>query len=553
MLEQLTIHNFALIEDVVIGFQKGFNVLTGETGAGKSIILGALNLLMGEKADASVVRTGTDETQISAVISVPENHPLRRWCEDRGVELEDDTILVRRSVRSTGRGAIYVQSIPMTRSDLELIGDALFDMHGQHEHQSLLSPDRQRKVLDAYGGLEELVTRFSELYHHRESIRKQREELLKELAQSKRESDYLQFVAEELRKADLKTGEDEALQEELSVLTQYEVIHDNLELVRDNLRGGGPEGVAGALQNAIQSCRKAAKADPSLSDFASRLESIGYEVQDIYESVRDRLQSMSFSEVRLDELQSRLAFIQRLKKKYGPSLDQVISFRAQTEEKLRRTESSDDDLQALEQHISQLDGRIIEKAAELTRRRKALAEQLQGLVAERLARLGMPHVVFSIAAEERECSAHGVDHIEFRFSANLGEPQRSLREIASGGELSRVMLAIKTVLAETDDVQTLVFDEVDAGIGGTVAIAVGEQMHELSKSRQVVAITHLASIAARADHQLVVTKEVADGRTYTRINQTLGETRVLEIARMLSGDTRQDTAIAHARQLLAGN
>ncbi|PKL10615.1 MAG: hypothetical protein CVV52_17530 [Spirochaetae bacterium HGW-Spirochaetae-8] len=182
-----------------------------------------------------------------------------------------------------------------------------------------------------------------------------------------------------------------------------------------------------------------------------------------------------------------------------------------------------------------------------------MAEQLQGLVAERLARLGMPHVVFSIAAEERECSAHGVDHIEFRFSANLGEPQRSLREIASGGELSRVMLAIKTVLAETDDVQTLVFDEVDAGIGGTVAIAVGEQMHELSKSRQVVAITHLASIAARADHQLVVTKEVADGRTYTRINQTLGETRVLEIARMLSGDTRQDTAIAHARQLLAGN
>jgi len=553
MLEQLTIHNFALIEDVVIGFQKGFNVLTGETGAGKSIILGALNLLMGEKADASVVRTGTDETQISAVISVPENHPLRRWCEDRGVELEDDTILVRRSVRTTGRGAIYVQSVPMTRSDLELIGDALFDMHGQHEHQSLLSPDRQRKVLDAYGGLEELVTRFSELYHHRESIRKQREELLKELAQSKRESDYLQFVAEELRKADLKTGEDEALQEELSVLTQYEVIHDNLELVRDNLRGGGSEGVAGALQNAIQSCRKAAKADPSLSDFASRLESIGYEVQDIYESIRDRLQSMSFSEVRLDELQSRLAFIQRLKKKYGPSLDQVISFRAQTEEKLRRTESSDDDLQALEQDITQLDVRLIEKAAELTRRRKALAEQLQGLVAERLARLGMPHVVFSIAAEERECSAHGVDHIEFRFSANLGEPQRSLREIASGGELSRVMLAIKTVLAETDDVQTLVFDEVDAGIGGTVAIAVGEQMHELSKSRQVVAITHLASIAARADHQLVVSKEVADGRTYTRINQTLGETRVLEIARMLSGDTRQDTAIAHARQLLGGN
>jgi len=553
MLEQLTIHNFALIEDVVINFQKGFNVLTGETGAGKSIILGALNLLMGDKADASIVRTGTDETQISAVLSIPQDHPLRSWCEDRGVELEDDTLLVRRSVRSTGRGAIYVQSIPMTRGDLELIGDALFDMHGQHEHQSLLSPDRQRKVLDAYGGLDEQVARFSELHHHREAMRKQREELLGELAQSKREADYLQFVAEELRKAELKVGEDEALQEELSVLTQYEVIHENLELVRDSLRGSGMEGVASSLHNALQSCRKAAKADPSLTEFATRLESLGYEVQDIYESIRDRLQSMSFSEARLDELQSRLAFIQRMKKKYGPTLAQVISFRNETEEKLRRTESSDDELKDLDRKLHELDIHIQSLAAELTQRRKVLAQQLQELVAARLAHLGMPHVVFSIALEQRECASHGVDHIEFRFSANLGEPQRSLREIASGGELSRVMLAIKTVLAETDDVQTLVFDEVDAGIGGAVAIAVGDQMHELSKSRQVVAITHLASIAARADHQLVVSKEVSDGRTYTRINLTAGETRVLEIARMLSGDTRQDAAIAHARQLLAVN
>ena len=553
MLEQLTIHNFALIEDVVINFQQGFNVLTGETGAGKSIILGALNLLMGDKADASIVRTGTDETQISAILSIPETHPLRLWCEERGIELEDDTLLVRRSVRSTGRGAIYVQSVPMTRSDLELIGDALFDMHGQHEHQSLLSPDRQRKVLDAYGALEELVARFGELFHHRENVRKQREELLGELAQSKREADYLQFVSEELRKADLKVGEDEVLQDELSVLTQYEAIHENLELVRDNLRGSGPEGVSNALHNALQACRKAAKADPSLAQFASRLESIGYEAQDIYESIRDRLQSMSFSEARLDELQTRLAFIQRLKKKYGPTLAQVISCRNFTEEKLRRTESSDDELQVLDQKLKELDIHIRKQAAELTQRRKVLAEQMQKLVAARLAHLGMPHVVFSIATEERECNLHGVDHIEFKFSANLGEPQRSLREIASGGELSRVMLAIKTVLAETDDVQTLVFDEVDAGIGGAVAIAVGDQMHELSKSRQVVAITHLASIAARADHQLVVSKEVADGRTYTRINQTVGETRVLEIARMLSGDTRQDAAIAHARQLLAVN
>ena len=551
MLEQLTIHNFALIEDVVIDFHSGFNVLTGETGAGKSIILGALNLLMGDKAEASVVRTGTEETQIGAVLSIPENHPIRAWLAEKSLELDDGTLLVRRTIKTSGRGSIYIQSVPMTRSDLATIGDALFDMHGQHEHQSLLSPERQRKVLDAYGDLDEQVGAFADLYHQRETVIRQREALLTDLERSKREADYLSFVAEELRKADLKKDEDSVIQEELSVLSQYETIHENLELVRNSLRGGSGEGVFGSLHTALIACRRAAKADPSLEDYAKRLESVGFEIQDIQEALRDRLQAMSFSETRLDELQGRLAFLQRLKKKYGPSLDDVIAFKERTEASLLRGEQSGEDLEQIERSLKELDARIAKAAAVLSERRKDLAKRLQILIAERLAHLGMPHVVFSIAVEGRECSPSGCDLVEFRFSANLGEPQRSLRDIASGGELSRVMLSIKTVLAETDDVQTLVFDEVDAGIGGSVAIAVGEQMHELALSRQVIAITHLASIAARAEHQLVVYKETREGRTYTRIVQTSDEQRVLEIARMLSGDTRQDAAIAHARQLLA--
>jgi len=551
MLEQMTIRNFVLIENLQIDFATGFNVITGETGAGKSIILGALNILMGDKADASVVRLGAEEATISASIDVPVNHPLNNWLKERGLELEEGSLLLRRTIRNTGRGSIYVQSTPMTRMDLHEIGELLFDMHGQHEHQSLLSPDRQRRVLDSYGDLLPQLESFNQLFHQRETVLQQRRDLVTEIENSKKEEDYLRFVAEELKKSDIKPNEDTEIQDELLILSQYESIHASLECVRDNLRGPSGEGSVGTLHNALGACRKAAKADPSLDTFAQRLESLGYEIDDIYESIRDRLESMSFSENRLDELQGRLALLQRLKKKYGPSLSDVIAFRDRTLGILERSECSDGELAQFDAQLAILDQQILEKSKNITERRKECAGRLQEQIASRLIHLGMPHVVFSIAVEEKECSVHGADLIEFRFSANLGEPMKSLREIASGGELSRVMLAIKTVLAEADDIETLVFDEVDAGIGGAVAIAVGDQMRELSQSRQVIAITHLASIAAKADQHLVVFKDIREGRTFSGIMVTQGEQRVLEIARMLSGDTHQDAAIAHARQLLA--
>jgi DNA repair protein RecN (Recombination protein N) len=268
---------------------------------------------------------------------------------------------------------------------------------------------------------------------------------------------------------------------------------------------------------------------------SERIESALLDIQDVAQTVRDRLSSMSFSQDRLDELHARLALIQRLKKKYGPTLEAVLEFQNQTEAKLEATKAGDDRSQELRREIADKESHVRRAADELTRSRNDAARRLETLVAQRLSHLGMPHVVFTIAIEPRERSIHGADHIDFLFSANLGEPLRSLREIASGGELSRVMLAVKTVLAESDDVETLVFDEVDAGIGGSVALAVGDQMAELSKSRQVIAITHLASIAAKADHHMVVRKETDSGRTYTRIAEVKGSERVSELARMLGG------------------
>lgn len=550
MLESLDIRNLALIEDIHIDFQPGFNVLTGETGAGKSIILGALGLLLGEKADGSIVRTGAAEASVSAVVSVERTNPLLHWLEERDIEPDEGSILIHRVVKNSGRGSILVQSVPMTRADLTVISDALFDMHGQHEHQSLLNSDRQRRVLDSYGEIAPYGEAYAKVYRELENLQLQRSKLQEDLASAGREEDYLRFVSEELQRAQLKAEEDTELEDEIRILSQYEIIHENLELVYDNLKNSTGEGAIAALGQALQSCRRATKADPSLDEIDQRLESLLLETQDIAESIRDRLSSMSFSQSRLDELQSRLSQLQRLKKKYGPSLDAVIAFRDQTLDKLAQLTEHDGQLGELEKEILALEQVVAKAAGILTKRREESAKRLQEQIAARLVHLGMPHVVFSIDIQPRTRTIHGADQVDFLFSANLGEPKRSLKEIASGGELSRVMLAVKTVLAEADDVETLVFDEVDAGIGGSVAIAVGQQMAELAKSRQVIAITHLASIAAKAGCHLVVSKETSGGRTYTRIEEVVDESRVKEIARMLSGKGQDETALAHARSLM---
>jgi DNA repair protein RecN (Recombination protein N) len=551
MLDRIDIVNLALIEDIHIDFHEGFNVLSGETGAGKSIILGAMSLLMGEKADGSLVRTGASEASVAAMVSIAQNHSILSTLVDKGIAPEDGSLLIRRVVKKSGRGSIYIQSIPVTRSDLSEISDVLFDMHGQHEHQSLLSSDRQRRVLDSYGNLGEDLQAYASEYRILEELHQEYLRVQQELAQASKEEDYLSFVVEELEKAQLKSNEDEELEAEIGVLSQYETIHESLELVHDNLKNSTGEGAVNTLALAVQAAKKAARSDISLEELSSRLEISLLEVQDIAESIRDRLSTMSFSQARLDELQSRLAQLQRLKKKYGPSLEAVISFRDASKAKLQQSSVADDYMHDLSKKIEVQETLVSQLGLRLRDKRIAAANRLQEQIATRLSHLGMPHVVFSIDITERQRTVHGSDQVDFLFSANLGEPKRSLKEIASGGELSRVMLAVKTVLAQDDDVETLVFDEVDAGIGGAVAIAVGEQMAELATTRQVIAITHLASIAAKADKHFVVHKETDAGRTFTKIRPVENDERVQEIARMLSGHGNDEKAIAHARSLLS--
>lgn len=554
MLESLHIKNLALIDSIHIEFSPGFTILSGETGAGKSIILGALSLLFGDKVDSSLIRSGTEEASVSAVISLSPTSLVRDYVMERGIEIEDDELIITRNVKQTGRGTIYVQGQPMTRNDLSVITHLLFDIHGQSEHQSLLNNEKQRIILDSYSNSSPFIDEYLISYNELRQIEKEIEKAKHEIIDAKKEEDYLSFVVSELESASIKKGEDDELLEEITMLTQYELLSDNLESSYHALKGlDDNNGALLNLRSSFNAIRKISSIDLSLKDIETRLEPIILEVEDITLFMREKLSSMTFSQARLDSLQERLALLQRLKKKYGPSLEDVLNKLEKTTYTLSFTTNSAEIIEELLEKKEKITFSLAKKASLLTTHRKKKAEELSHLISLRLKELNMEHVVFIISVQEGEYTLHGKDSIEFMFSANLGEPVKILKEIASGGELSRLMLAIKRVLGESDDIETFIFDEVDTGIGGAVAYSVGEQIAQIAKKHQVIVISHLASIASRADNHLVVKKISDAGRTYTTINKVEKEERVKEIARMLSGQEDNSQALTHAATLLAQN
>ena len=546
MLEHLEIRNFALIENLSVDFSEGFNVITGETGSGKSIILGALGLLMGERADTNAIRTGTDGILVDAVVSVPENHEILPWLRERGVEPEGGVIYIRRSVKANGaRSLIHVQNQLFTRQDLCTLADSLIDMHGQSEHQSLLIPDKQRRILDSYAQNDGLLDRCAEAYGRIVDLKARKEELQNRLEEGRRQQDYLQFALEEIENADVKSGEDEELKDRIRVLGQFESIYENVSNGSERLRD-----IRGGIYDAQTSVARAAKVDSNLSEYTARLESARIELEDIASGLREYLGSVDYSEDAVNAMQDRLATLQKLKRKYGPTLEDVIAFASKARETLDVTENFEVHLSECEKSLAEALDDYDKIAGKLTDARKKKALVLEKDIESVLRTLGMPNAVFGIDIAEAKETAHGRDHISFEISANPGEAKKALKDIASGGELSRVMLALKTVLSKADDIQTQVFDEIDSGIGGSVALSLARCISDLSKSKQVIAITHLASIASLADCQMVVTKTVEGGRTYTHLKQVSGEERVREIARMLSGD-ESEVSLSHARSLLS--
>jgi DNA repair protein RecN (Recombination protein N) len=556
MLEELSIRNYALIDSLTVGFGPGLNVLTGETGAGKSIIVGALGLLLGDKGDAEVVRSGTEEAEVSGVLNVHGNREAQEWLAEREIEPEDGTVLLRRVVRTGGRGSSYIQSSQATRRDLQDFTAKLVDMHGQHEHQSLLSIENHRKLVDKYAGAEELGRELYQSFYRMADLKKELEGLRRNEREMLREKDLLEFAIQEIESIKPKPGEEEELKRERDMLNQHERLYELFTTgYRKTAEADG--GALAQLRETRKALEEISRLLPELDEHRQRLENAFYEIEDIAETVRDKQHSIDFSPGRLEEVEDRLQQIHRLQKKYGATVEDVLNYAEEARGKLDDMEHHEEREQELQQAIVDAEKEVVAQAKRLSVMRREAAGDLQSQVEEKLHRLGMPKATFRIDTRYREgkegkhsLGPYGYDRIEFLISPNEGEPLKPLREVASGGEISRIMLAIKTVFTETDNISALIFDEIDVGIGGEVAVAVGEHLAQIGAAKQVLCITHLASIAVRADSHYRVEKSESGGRTYTTISTVDGEGRIEEVARMLSGEEKDDTSRSHARELL---
>lgn len=545
MLHSLHIENLAIIDRLEVSFQPGFNALTGETGAGKSILLDALALVLGERADPTLIRTGADKLKVSAVFLVPETVDL----SDLGVELEEGALYLAREVQTGGRSLARVNGQAVPLSVLKAIGDRLVDLHGQHEHQSLLKPSSHLEFLDRWLGEPALNLR-AQVREAVQSLQRLQAEY-QELRQREREReqmlDLYRFQIDEIRSANLQIGEEEILQTEERRLAHAEKLLALAGSAYETLME--ERGAYEQIANASLRLAEIARIDPSMAPLQETLESALVQVEEVAQLLRVYLETVEYDPQRLEEVVARLELIKRLKRKYGDTIEAILAYAQEAEQKLSALEHQSERLADLEAEIAEAQSRAESLSAQLSALRKQGAERFSAEVVRHLRDLAMERAEFLVSLSPKPMDATGIDAVEFLFSANPGEPPRPLSKIASGGEMSRVMLALKTVLATASPVPTLVFDEIDAGLGGRTAHTIGEKLAQLAQHFQVLCVTHLPQIASRAHHHLQIEKRVEGERTYVVLTPLEGEARVAEIARMLAGEPTE-TALQHARELL---
>ncbi|GHV65036.1 DNA repair protein RecN [Spirochaetia bacterium] len=585
MLEELSIRNYALIDSISISFEDGFNVLTGETGAGKSIIVGSLSFLMGAKADTDVIRTGTEEASVTAVIAIVEkSSEALEWLAARDINPEEGRIIVRRNIKTSGRSSIYIQDVPVTRTDLAEFMALIFDIHGQHNHESLLRKENHRRYLDRFAGLQEETAQFNRVFLELAEKKRNLENSLGSERDRAERLEILSYGVEEIDKAAPRSGESRELESEAQRLGDFERLAEQVNSAATALYNDGASALS-LCRRARNALDAAAAIDTSLGGIQKRLDDLYFEAEDISEEFRSYRDNLTYDPKRLEEVEERLALLYRLKKKYagkaaggsvpGSDEDAILAYRAQAAEEIEALSGAGENRDKLRSDIAALERDIASRAASIRAKRKTGALKLGDRITEILSHLGMPNARFSAAVLPKGqspgqgaavntpgalvCGPWGAEDVEFLISANTGEPLKDLSRIASGGELSRVMLAVKTVLSDADgspdsSPETLVFDEIDTGIGGEVALAVGEYLVKIGNLKQIFCVTHLASIAVRADNHLRVEKKVVVGgggeRTLTLVSTLGNEERRQEIARMLAGDAGK-AALAHADELLS--
>lgn len=550
MLKELKIENLAIIEKVDLEFKNGLIVLTGETGAGKSIILSGINLLIGEKASADMVRDGEDYLLAQGVFAVNEEQEAE--LRELGIEAEDNEVIVRRHIDKNGKGKAYVNNIRVPMSSLKEIMGTLVDIVGQHSHQMLLNKNNHLRLLDRFLGdsgigikkqLEVIYNEYSSLERRIQDVEKNRREILEK-------KEFYEFQLQEIDKVNLKDGEDEKLEEEYKKLFHAGKIKEKLSLT-ENILKDGEKNALNIIYNSRKNLETISKYGKEFQENLERLERVYYDLQDCVDSIRDLNDDIEADDMRLEKVISRLDAINRLKSKYGDDIATILQHREKVDEKLQLLDENSFQVKKLEKDRDEAKSKYYTLAQKLSDIRKSKAKIIEENLQDELKGLNMSDANFKIEFEESpSMTPNGIDQVEFMISTNVGQGLKPLWKVASGGEVSRIMLAIKVIFSKVDNIPILIFDEIDTGVGGETVRKIASKLQEIGEATQVMSITHSPAIAAKATQQFYIEKNLVDNKTITQVKELNRDERVKEIARMLAGKNVSEAVIEHARELL---
>lgn len=549
MLTSLFIENIAVIEKTEIELYRGLNILTGETGAGKSIVIDAINAILGQRTSREIIRNGSESATVFATFS-DYNDNVRHKLEENGYSSDEEELVISRTLSLSGKNTCRINGRPATVALLRELGLNLINIHGQHESYELFSPDTHIKYIDNLAGNDELIAQYKASYKQYKKAEKQLNDFLKSETNREQRVDLLSYQVDELEQAAIEVGELESLSEERRILMNAEKITSALHKAKAFLDGSASVGAVDSLDDAVTALQKASDLNPEYEELFNRLNDLYYEVQDVSNELSDAVENSEGNPYRLEEVEERLDLLSKLSRKYGSTEEEMLEFLENAKVELEGLLKFDDNVYELRAQLERSYENTKALADKLSYIREKTARSFEKRVKEEMSFLDMPNVELVVAQNKKDLGSDGQDEIELLISANLGEIPKPVAKIASGGELSRMMLAIKTVLASTDVIDTLIFDEVDTGISGSAAQKVGLKLLEVSKSRQVICVTHQAQIAALADSHFLIEKNTSDGRTYTEIRLLDYDGRKKELARIIDGVNITDTALAHAEELM---
>ena len=552
MLQELRIKNFAIIDELELSFLRGFNVITGETGAGKSIILSAVHLLLGDKATDELIRSSEEEASVEAFFDVSGHKKVMEKIKEKHPKAQnegEEAFVIRRVLSRSGRGKVFVNANLATLGMLSEIGEELLSIYGQHEHQTLQRVETHMDILDEFGELAEVRDDVRSHFEKLTSLSQEIGRIRNEKDRRIKERDLMAFQSKEIEASKIQAGEEEAWREERRILVHAEKLMGFANLSEEAIYGE-EDSALGRIQTILRKGQEMGSIDPSLSPLLKNLESIRIQLEEAALALRDYSRKVEINPARLEEVENRLEEIDRLKKKYGPTAEDILLFKKRIDEALQSFTSDEERLSQLEVELEPLRKETVALAERLSKERKRTGVELKKSIEKELGSLGMKKTTFEVRIDAVSLSSKGIDRVEFLISPNIGEEVKPLAKIASGGELSRIMLAMKRILARVGGRQVLIFDEVDSGIGGAIAEVVGRKLRDLSLQHQVICVTHLPQIACFADSHHSVRKEVKGGRTVTLVDHLEKESVVDEIARMLGGVKITDKTRAHAREMI---